>query len=76
MHVEKQYRLPTLTTVCIPAGVDGKAVAKQLLIEHNIEIGGGLGELAGKVWRVGLMGYNSRQDSVDRLIDALKQVIK
>ena len=76
MHVEKQYRLPTLTTVCIPAGVDGKAVAKQLLIEHNIEIGGGLGELAGKVWRVGLMGYNSRQDSVDRLISALKQVIK
>ncbi len=76
MHVEKQYRLPTLTTVCIPEGVDGKAVAKQLLLEHNIEIGGGLGELAGKVWRVGLMGYNSRQDNVDRLIAALKQVIK
>ena len=75
MHVEQQYRLPTLTTVCIPAGVDGKAVAKQLLLEHNIEIGGGLGELAGKVWRVGLMGYNSKQDSVDRLITALKQVI-
>jgi alanine-glyoxylate transaminase / serine-glyoxylate transaminase / serine-pyruvate transaminase len=76
MHVEQQYRLPTLTTVCIPDGIDGKAVAKQLLLEHNIEIGGGLGELAGKVWRVGLMGYNSRPDSVDRLITALKQVIK
>jgi alanine-glyoxylate transaminase / serine-glyoxylate transaminase / serine-pyruvate transaminase len=75
MHVEKQYRLPTLTTVCIPAGVDGKAVTNQLLTEHNIEIGGGLGELAGKVWRVGLMGYNSRKESVDRLIAALKQVI-
>jgi alanine-glyoxylate transaminase / serine-glyoxylate transaminase / serine-pyruvate transaminase len=75
MHVEKQYRLPTLTTVCIPDGVDGKAVAKQLLTEHHIEVGGGLGELAGKVWRVGLMGYNSRQDTVDRLIAALKQVI-
>jgi alanine-glyoxylate transaminase / serine-glyoxylate transaminase / serine-pyruvate transaminase len=75
MHVEKQYRLPTLTTVCIPAGVDGKTVAKQLLTEHDIEIGGGLGELAGKVWRVGLMGYNSRKDTVDRLIAALKQVI-
>ncbi|WP_295618059.1 alanine--glyoxylate aminotransferase family protein [Chamaesiphon sp. GL140_3_metabinner_50] len=75
MHVEKQYRLPTLTTVCIPDGVDGKTVAKQLLTEHNIEIGGGLGELAGKVWRVGLMGYNSKQESVDRLIAALKQVI-
>lgn len=76
MHVEQQYRLPTLTTVCIPEGVDGKAVAKQLLLEHNIEIGGGLGELAGKVWRVGLMGYNSKQENVDRLIAALKQVIK
>jgi alanine-glyoxylate transaminase / serine-glyoxylate transaminase / serine-pyruvate transaminase len=75
MHVEKQYRLPTLTTVCIPDGVDGKIVAKQLLSEHDIEIGGGLGELAGKVWRVGLMGYNSRKDTVDRLIAALKQVI-
>jgi alanine-glyoxylate transaminase / serine-glyoxylate transaminase / serine-pyruvate transaminase len=75
MHVEQQYRLPTLTTVCIPDGVDGKAVAKQLLTEHNIEIGGGLGELAGKVWRVGLMGYNSRPDSVDKLVAALKEVI-
>ncbi len=76
LHVEQQYRLPTLTTVCIPEGVDGKAVAKQLLLEHNIEIGGGLGELAGKVWRVGLMGYNSKQDNVDKLVAALKQVIK
>jgi alanine-glyoxylate transaminase / serine-glyoxylate transaminase / serine-pyruvate transaminase len=75
MHVEQQYRLPTLTTVCIPDGVDGKVVARRLLTEHNIEIGGGLGELAGKVWRVGLMGYNSRKDSVDRLITALKQVV-
>jgi alanine-glyoxylate transaminase/serine-glyoxylate transaminase/serine-pyruvate transaminase len=76
MHVERQYRLPTLTTVCIPDGVDGKAVARQLLTEHNIEIGGGLGELAGKVWRVGLMGYNSRPDNVDRLITALEKVLK
>jgi alanine-glyoxylate transaminase / serine-glyoxylate transaminase / serine-pyruvate transaminase len=75
MHVERQYRLPTLTTVCIPDGVDGKAVARQLLTEHNIEIGGGLGELAGKVWRVGLMGYNSRPDNVDRLITALEKVL-
>ncbi len=76
LHVERQFRLPTLTTVCIPDGVDGKAVARQLLTEHQIEIGGGLGELAGKVWRVGLMGYNSRKDSVDRLILALEKVLK
>lgn len=75
LHVEKQFRLPTLTTVCIPEGVDGKAVARQLLNEHNIEIGGGLGELAGQVWRIGLMGFNSRKESVDRLLEALQQVL-
>jgi alanine-glyoxylate transaminase / serine-glyoxylate transaminase / serine-pyruvate transaminase len=75
MHVEQEYRLPTLTTVCIPTGVDGKAIARQLLNEHNIEIGGGLGELAGKVWRVGLMGFNSRKESVDQFLAALRQVL-
>ena len=75
MHVEQEYRLPTLTTVCIPSGVDGKAIARQLLNEHNIEIGGGLGELAGLVWRVGLMGFNSRKESVDQLLAALRQVL-
>ncbi|QHG18243.1 alanine--glyoxylate aminotransferase family protein [Nostoc sp. ATCC 53789] len=75
MHVEQEYRLPTLTTVCIPAEVDGKAIARQLLNEHNIEIGGGLGELAGLVWRVGLMGFNSRKESVDQLLAALRQVL-
>jgi alanine-glyoxylate transaminase/serine-glyoxylate transaminase/serine-pyruvate transaminase len=75
LHVEREFRLPTLTTVRIPEGVDGKAIARQLLNEHNIEIGGGLGELAGKVWRVGLMGFNSRKESVDQLLEALKQVL-
>jgi alanine-glyoxylate transaminase / serine-glyoxylate transaminase / serine-pyruvate transaminase len=75
LHVDHSFRLPTLTTVCIPEGVDGKAIARQLLLEHNIEVGGGLGELAGKVWRVGLMGYNSNKDSVDRLIAALQKVL-
>lgn len=75
LHVEKQFRLPTLTTVRIPEGVDGKAIQSRLLNEHNIEIGGGLGELAGKVWRVGLMGYNSRPESVDRLLSALGEVL-
>jgi alanine-glyoxylate transaminase/serine-glyoxylate transaminase/serine-pyruvate transaminase len=75
LHVEREFRLPTLTTVCIPPGVDGKAISRQLLNEYNIEIGGGLGELAGKVWRVGLMGFNSRPESVDRLVEALEQVL-
>ncbi|WP_026103357.1 alanine--glyoxylate aminotransferase family protein [Pseudanabaena sp. PCC 6802] len=75
LHVDREFRLPTLTTVCIPDGADGKAIARQLLLEHNIEVGGGLGELAGKVWRVGLMGFNSRPESVDRLIAALQKVL-
>jgi alanine-glyoxylate transaminase/serine-glyoxylate transaminase/serine-pyruvate transaminase len=61
--------------VRVPDGVDAKAIARQLLTEHNIEVGGGLGELAGKVWRIGLMGYNSRPENVDRLVDALQQVL-
>ncbi|WP_144416076.1 alanine--glyoxylate aminotransferase family protein [Calothrix sp. 336/3] len=76
LHVEKQYRLPTLTTVRVPEGKDGKAIASKLLQDYNIEIGNGLGELAGKVWRVGLMGYNSRPESVDQLIAAFKEVLK
>jgi alanine-glyoxylate transaminase / serine-glyoxylate transaminase / serine-pyruvate transaminase len=75
LHVQKEFRLPTLTTVCIPEGVDGKALSGRLLNEFNIEVGGGLGELAGKVWRVGLMGFNSRKESVDRLLEALRQLL-
>jgi alanine-glyoxylate transaminase / serine-glyoxylate transaminase / serine-pyruvate transaminase len=75
LHVEQEFRLPTLTTVKIPSGVDGKEISRKLLNEFDIEIGGGLGELAGKVWRVGLMGFNSRQDTVDRLLEALRKVL-
>jgi alanine-glyoxylate transaminase / serine-glyoxylate transaminase / serine-pyruvate transaminase len=74
-HVDKEIRLPSLTTVRVPDGVDSKAVARTLLLEHNIEIAGGLGQLAGKVWRVGLMGYNSRPNNVDRLLSALARVL-
>jgi alanine-glyoxylate transaminase / serine-glyoxylate transaminase / serine-pyruvate transaminase len=75
LHVQKEFRLPTLTTVCIPEGVDGKALSGRLLNEFNIEVGGGLGELAGKVWRVGLMGFNSRKEPVDWLLEALRQLL-
>jgi alanine-glyoxylate transaminase / serine-glyoxylate transaminase / serine-pyruvate transaminase len=75
MHVDKQYRLPTLTTVRVPEGVDAKAVSARMLQEFDLEIGNGLGELAGKVWRVGLMGHNSRRENVDHLIDVFKQVL-
>lgn len=75
LHVERELRLPTLTTVRIPGGVDGKAIARQLLQEYGIEIGNGLGELAGQVWRVGLMGFNSDKENVERLLEALRQVL-
>ncbi len=75
-HVEAAYRLPTLTTVRVPDGVDAKAVSRQLMVDHNIEIGGGLGELGGKVWRIGLMGYNSQTQPVDRLLHDLGTVLR
>lgn len=74
-HVELAYRLPSLTTVRVPEGVDAKAVTGRLLREYNIEIAGGLGQLAGKVWRVGLMGFNSRRENVTLLLAALAEVI-
>ena len=74
-HVPKEYRLPTLTTVRIPDGIDGKAVTKKLIDDHNMELGGGLGDLAGQVWRVGLMGYNARKENVDTFLNAFKQVL-
>jgi alanine-glyoxylate transaminase/serine-glyoxylate transaminase/serine-pyruvate transaminase len=74
-HVEEAFRLPTLTTVKVPEGVDSKAVARKLLTDYNIEIGLGLGELAGKVWRIGLMGYNSRRENIVLLLEAIEQVL-
>lgn len=74
-HVPHEYRLPSLTTVRIPAGIDGKKVIVNLREKYNIEIAGGLGELGGKVWRVGLMGYNARPDNVLRLLDAFSRVL-
>jgi alanine-glyoxylate transaminase/serine-glyoxylate transaminase/serine-pyruvate transaminase len=74
--VSPEVRLPSLTTVCIPEGIDGKAVTHKLLTEYNIEIGNGLGELAGRVWRIGLMGYNSRRETVTLLLSALQQILK
>ncbi len=75
-HVPVEYRLPSLTTAVIPDGVDGKAVARYLLQNYNIEIAAGLGQLGGKVWRIGLMGFNSRRENVLLLLSALKDALK
>jgi len=73
--VEKQYRLPMLNAVVIPDGVDEALVRKRLLNEYNIEIGGGLGPYAGKIWRIGLMGESSTPNHVNMLLAALKEVM-
>jgi alanine-glyoxylate transaminase/serine-glyoxylate transaminase/serine-pyruvate transaminase len=69
------HRLPSLNCVQVPAGVEEAAVRKRLLTENGIEIGGGLGPLAGKVWRVGLMGEGSRQEHVLAVLAALEQAV-
>jgi alanine-glyoxylate transaminase/serine-glyoxylate transaminase/serine-pyruvate transaminase len=69
-------QLPQLNAVRIPAGVDDLAVRKMLSSEFGIEIGGGLGDLKGKAWRIGLMGYNSRPAIVLLLLGALEQCLQ
>jgi alanine-glyoxylate transaminase/serine-glyoxylate transaminase/serine-pyruvate transaminase len=74
-HAPLEHRLPSLTTVRVPEGVDAAAVSRRLLTEYNIEIAGGLGDLAGQVWRVGLMGFNARRETVAVLLQALAEVL-
>jgi alanine-glyoxylate transaminase/serine-glyoxylate transaminase/serine-pyruvate transaminase len=69
-------RLPSLTTVRVPEGMEDKAIRGRLLKDYGIEIGGGLGKLAGKVWRIGLMGYGSQRANVMLLLAALGDVLK
>lgn len=73
--VSPEYRLPQLNTVWIPTGYDDKAVRNYLLKVHSIEIGGGLGDFAGKAWRIGLMGYSSRHEVITHCLAALKDTL-
>lgn len=73
--VEEKYRLPQLNSVTIPQGVDEAQVRSRLLKEFNLEIGAGLGSLAGKVWRIGLMGYSSRAENIILCLSALEAVL-
>jgi alanine-glyoxylate transaminase/serine-glyoxylate transaminase/serine-pyruvate transaminase len=72
---QEGHRLPMLNSVLLPQGIDELAIRKRLLSEYDIEIGGGLGELAGSVWRVGLMGESCRSESVLTLLGALDDLI-
>jgi alanine-glyoxylate transaminase/serine-glyoxylate transaminase/serine-pyruvate transaminase len=73
--VAPEYRLPMLNAVKIPAGLEDAPTRKKLLEGYDIEIGAGLGELAGKLWRIGLMGYSSSENNVNLLISAIGKIM-
>ncbi len=73
---DERHLLPSLNAIRIPAGVDDLTVRRRLLLEFGIEIGGGLGDFKGKVWRVGLMGHNSRPANVLLFLAALEQCLQ
>lgn len=73
--VDEEYRLPQLNAVFVPEGQDEGRLRRRLLEEHNIEVGGGLGDFAGKIWRVGLMGASCSSAHVTRLLSALDEIL-
>ena len=73
--VKEGFRLPMLNAMKLPAGLDDAQVRMQLLNEFNIEVGGGLGDFAGKIWRIGLMGNSSSPNHVNQLIGALREIL-
>ena len=75
LFAQEGYRLPMLTSVFLPDGVHDLPTRKRLLNEYQIEVGGGLGELKGKIWRVGLMGETCRLQNVQCLVGALKEIL-
>ena len=72
---QEGHQLWQLNAVTVPEGIDEASVRKGLLASHGIEIGAGLGPLAGKVWRIGLMGYSSTRENVNRVLDAIKNLL-
>jgi alanine-glyoxylate transaminase/serine-glyoxylate transaminase/serine-pyruvate transaminase len=72
---EPDHQLAPLTAIRVPEAIDGKRVQTRLLLEHEVEIGGGLGPSAPAMWRIGLMGYNARIEVADRVLAALDAVL-
>ncbi|MEJ2609397.1 MAG: alanine--glyoxylate aminotransferase family protein [Candidatus Thiodiazotropha sp.] len=73
--VDETHRLPQLNAVSIPSGVDDATVRSRLLNEYNLELGAGLGALAGKVWRIGLMGHSARAENILLCVSALESIL-
>lgn len=74
MLADAEIRLPQLTTAVLPEGVDDGAARTRLLEDHGIEIGGGLGDLAGSIWRIGMMGAGATEAAADDLLAAIDDV--
>lgn len=74
--VAPEFRLPMLNAIKIPEGIDDAKVRGRLLNEYNIEIGAGLGEFSGKVWRIGLMGESCTHNHINLLLSALVQILE
>jgi alanine-glyoxylate transaminase/serine-glyoxylate transaminase/serine-pyruvate transaminase len=75
-QAQEGHRLPSLNCIQTPPGVEEAPIRKAVLLENGIEIGGGLGPLAGKVWRIGLMGESARQENVLAVLAALEQQLR
>lgn len=76
LHVpDPTHRAPALTTVRVPEGVDEAAIRGRLLSEYSIEIAGGIGDLKGRIWRIGTMGHSSREENVLLLLAALRRLL-
>ena len=75
LFADPSYRLNPLTTVVVPEGVTEAQVRRRLLTDYGIEIGGGLGEIAGRVWRIGLMGDSSSEKNVLAFLSALERIL-
>jgi alanine-glyoxylate transaminase/serine-glyoxylate transaminase/serine-pyruvate transaminase len=73
--VEPAHRLPQLTTVKVPEGIDDAGCRGRLLVDYGIEIGAGAGRLAGQIWRIGCMGNTARRRNVVTLLAALREVL-
>jgi alanine-glyoxylate transaminase/serine-glyoxylate transaminase/serine-pyruvate transaminase len=74
--VPEDEQLPSLNAVKIPADVDDASCRKAMHYRHDIEIGAGLGELAGKIWRIGLMGEGSRSSAVERCLGCIEATMR
>jgi (S)-ureidoglycine---glyoxylate transaminase len=75
LYGDLAHKMPNVTGVVIPEGVDGEAVRRALLEQHGIEIGTSFGPLRGKIWRIGTMGYNARPEAVEQTLRALDAVL-